>query len=306
MMRTIRLTVFAAVLLTLTFVGTMVLIVPPQVLTPSGEIPHHTPSNVGLPFEEVFFTPKDQNIKLSGWWIPAKNAENVLIYVHGAGGNKEAKFSNGLALYRELVRQRISVLALDLRNHGNSSASASGQMRLGLTEKNDVIAALDFLETKGNRLPVYLLGNSMGGATAIYTAAEDKRITGLILLDPLLDTISTSINFVNAATGLPKWAANLSIWSAINLFDMSTQNSNDTLAKLKLPILVLLDEADPVAEPHHALKTAKRRNNIKVWIAKNPDKKIYKELNLGGFGTHSAAPRLYLNQTVQEIVTFIK
>ena len=45
-----------------------------------------SPTQVGLEFENVYYLTQD-DIKLHGWYVPAKNARATLIFCHGNAGN---------------------------------------------------------------------------------------------------------------------------------------------------------------------------------------------------------------------------
>jgi pimeloyl-ACP methyl ester carboxylesterase len=69
-----------------------------------------------------------------------------------------------------------NALLFDLRFHGESG----GTMRsLGYYEREDVHAAVDFARRRREG-PIVLWGISFGAATAVFTAAEDPRVSAVV------------------------------------------------------------------------------------------------------------------------------
>jgi len=95
-----------------------------------------------------------------------------LVILHGMLGSSRNWQTTG----RELITQ-FHVMALDLRNHGNSPHAAS-------TTYADMMAdVLGWLDAQG--LPrVTLLGHSMGGKVAMLLACRHpERVAGLVVVD---------------------------------------------------------------------------------------------------------------------------
>ncbi len=123
------------------------------------------PESFGLHAEEITLTAPD-GTALSAWWIPGETKRTV-IFLHGYPAEK----SDMLSLAAPLAPY-FSLLLLDLRYFGKSGGAFS---TLGLKERRDIKAALDFLKTRG-AVTIGVFGFSLGGATAILAAAEDPRI----------------------------------------------------------------------------------------------------------------------------------
>lgn len=128
---------------------------------------NRTPADFNLLGEEVTLITKD-NIKLSAWLIePEPSIKKVIILLHGYPAEKADMLSIASALYPDF-----SVFLLDLRYFGNSDGKYT---TLGVKERLDVRAALDFLESRGYER-VGIFGFSLGGSVGLVSAAEDSRI----------------------------------------------------------------------------------------------------------------------------------
>lgn len=116
------------------------------------------------------------NLGLAGWYVPADagNASGpTVVLVHGWGSDKSQMLDRAAPL-----RSTYNLLLVDLRNHGQSAEAPTTQ---GVREAGDLVAMLDWLEAEKGPERVAVLGVSMGGATALATAARDERIDALIV-----------------------------------------------------------------------------------------------------------------------------
>ncbi|MGI8998623.1 MAG: alpha/beta hydrolase [Candidatus Limnocylindria bacterium] len=115
-------------------------------------------------------------IALAGWYIAAASgagaAGPTVILAHGWGSNKSAMLDRAAILH-----DTYSLLLLDLRNHGQSTAAATTQ---GVREAADLRAMVDWLEREKGPGRIAVLGVSMGGATGLAEAARDERIDAVI------------------------------------------------------------------------------------------------------------------------------
>jgi len=102
------------------------------------------PGSRGLDFDDIEI--ESDGVTLAGWWIPAEKPIAELIFVHGAGSNRISAYVGSLDFYATLNGLGISVIAMDLRNHGNSPIT-DARLHMGATEWADVFAAAQWLDT---------------------------------------------------------------------------------------------------------------------------------------------------------------
>lgn len=131
-----------------------------------------SPAKFGLDFETIELVTSD-HLHLRGWWIPAKDSQKTIIFLHGYAGSMDPDLKYALAIHQA----GFNILMFDFRAHGRSEGNLT---TIGALEVCDVQAAIDFaLAHKSEQ--VGLLGFSMGGRTALLTAAQgEKRISALI------------------------------------------------------------------------------------------------------------------------------
>jgi len=133
------------------------------------------PTNLGLPFEEVYFVTQD-GVKLHSWFVPGEK-DLVWLWCHGNAGNIGHRLENLALLHRELG---VSIFLFDYRGYGRSEGKPS--------EKGtylDAEAALAYLQSRedveGSRI-IYF-GRSLGAAVAVELATRQPP-AALILESP--------------------------------------------------------------------------------------------------------------------------
>jgi hypothetical protein len=265
-----------------------------------------TPKDVGLSFESIVLTPADTDIELAGWWMPAEQPEAVLVFIHGGSSNRDSSFFKGLEFYRAIVSSNVSVLTIDLRNHGESDDDGLG-VSFGLREKWDAQAAIHWARQRANNLPLYAMGISMGGATLIYALEDGAQVEGLIMLDPLLDSRSAMLSAIYASSGVPTWLVWPSALAAEFWFGFPSQDRQPlaVASDLDLPILLLQDPGDPVTHARYARKLASENRRVQLWEAAALDEEALRLAGTGRWGSHVAAFHLFPEQTLAQIRGFI-
>lgn len=135
----------------------------------------------------------EQGIQLSGLYLPGKERGNAAILLHMDGRSTE----DWRPFADRLNRAGFHVLAFDLRGHGKSTKLAGGKSlsyeqldeAQYLLMVKDVGAAINLLRTRTSANPdaIALVGASVGANIAIKAAAEDPKISNVVLLSPGLE-----------------------------------------------------------------------------------------------------------------------
>ncbi|MHC4424039.1 MAG: alpha/beta hydrolase, partial [Planctomycetota bacterium] len=86
---------------------------------PLREIPY-TPGELGLDFESVIFKSTD-GLQLSGWYVPAENADLTVLFCHGNGGNMMHRLDSINILYG----LGLNCFIFDYRGYGSSQGKPS-------------------------------------------------------------------------------------------------------------------------------------------------------------------------------------
>lgn len=151
-----------------------------QLTTPRRRSPAADPAALGMRCEETWFPARGDHVTISAWHLPAPGATRAIIVAHGVGGRRGKEFtipSHDLMEY--LVAQGFTVLAIDLRGHGDSSPS---RMTYGERERHDILGAADWLLGRGYAPgAIGVLGLSMGGVAGIGAARAEPAIGALVI-----------------------------------------------------------------------------------------------------------------------------
>ena len=135
-----------------------------------------TPALLGVRAEDVLIVTADGS-RLHGWFLPAVgNVKGTVLHLHGNAAN----ISNHLPLVSWLPARGYHVLMVDYRGFGRSQGKPSLD---GIVD--DAAAALAFLRTRPevDASKLMVLGQSIGGATALRLLARDSAGIRLAIID---------------------------------------------------------------------------------------------------------------------------
>ncbi|HEX2142507.1 MAG TPA: alpha/beta hydrolase [Candidatus Limnocylindria bacterium] len=114
---------------------------------------------------------------IAGWYVPAASGIGpegaTLVLAHGHGGNKSSMLGHA-----EVLHDDYNLVLFDLRNHGQSEDAPT---TVGVHERRDLQAMVDWLETNKAPRALGVLGTSMGSAVAVNEAMNDSRVDALVL-----------------------------------------------------------------------------------------------------------------------------
>jgi fermentation-respiration switch protein FrsA (DUF1100 family) len=147
---------------------------------PGCSAPQRTPTDVGISdYREVTFAPQRSTltnpggVRLTAWWLPSKNGAAVIL-IPGIGQARDGMLDQGAML----ARHGYGVLLAD----PHPCADPDAAFTAGYAEVDDVAGALAFVqaqpEVDSNRIGA--LGFSVGGATAIFSAAQLEGIRAVV------------------------------------------------------------------------------------------------------------------------------
>jgi len=130
-----------------------------------------------LEYRRVCFNTSD-GAKLDGWFILSTTSmsDSAVIIAPGRSPTKNLF----LPYARVLSKNGYNVLLFDLRGNGNSSGH---KYSFGINEANDILGAVDYLETRHAESSRYIFGFGINeGASALIAAAgRDDRFAGVVI-----------------------------------------------------------------------------------------------------------------------------
>jgi uncharacterized protein len=202
----------------------------------------HVSTSPALPHWDVAF--ESQGVQLRGWLFPTGSSRGTTVVVlHGIADNRES----AVWIAERLTPRGFDVLAYDSRAHGESGGEAC---TYGYFEKRDLSRAFDALGVHR----AILIGNSLGAAIALQTAADDPRIVAVVAADTFSDLESI------ARERAPFFAADAQIREAFALAEQEAhfrvQDVSPIMAarRVGVPVLLLQSAEDNETPRTHSEK----------------------------------------------------
>jgi len=125
-------------------------------------------------------------LDLGAWLLRQDGDHPTLLLLHGNGASRSA-FAKLLPF---LANERFGVLAITMRAHGDSAGDIND---FGYSARQDVLAAVAFIERERPGRPIIIVGESLGAAAALFAAADCAgRVKGYLFAAPY-DRLDTAI-----------------------------------------------------------------------------------------------------------------
>ena len=242
------------------------------------------------------------------WWPePASEAGSVLVLMHGYA--EHSRRYDELAEY--LVQRGIAVCRIDARGDGRSSGQR-GYIQRFAQYTDDLRAYVERVRALAPGRPLALLGHSNGGLIAVRALQQGLAgVSALVLSNPLIELRAaqrpvpelvarllsqlaprlplpnglraeqlTHDESLRAAVRSDPWVHRRATprwyWSAL----CEGRAALDQAAKLTLPLLVLVGEADPIVEPGAAKALYERAaaRDKQLWVRPGELHEVLNEL----------------------------
>ena len=216
--------------------------------------------------EEVKLRTSD-DLEITGWFIPSKSSDKVLVLVHGLHSSRTAEFGGKFTEFGSAMqKQGFSILMIDLRGHGKS---ADSRVTFGIKERRDVIAGVNWLKQKGfkpNKIGV--LGVSMGSASVIGAAAESSDLAAIAIdsgyaeVYPLFQKL-WQFDSKLPDIFLPSTLMFGHLWTG---YDLTTSKPVIDLAKISpRPVLIIHSTLDPYTTIENARQMKAAYPSAEYW-----------------------------------------
>ena len=138
------------------------------VYAPGSVLTAPVPREIGPPPEalgaEAVRIPSASGDTLAAWHAPADSARGSVVLMHGVRADRRS-LTERAALFRGAGYH---VLLFDFQAHGESPGE---RITFGWRERHDAIAAVRWMRQRHPDRPLAVVGQSMGGAAALYAGA---------------------------------------------------------------------------------------------------------------------------------------
>ena len=218
--------------------------------------------------QSVSFLSKDK-ILLRGLFIERDMPLGTLVLCHGYRNYKES-------MYRfVMLFPRYNLLFFDFRAHGESEGNIT---TIGAKENRDVIAAAKWVKNKHKennqykKLPIIIVGVSMGGASALKAASKKKDCCDALIIDSsYADLWETVKDVFGEHSGLPHYPFLPVV--EILFYIVSGQNIRkmrpiDYITQITKPILLIHSCYDDHTRPDNTLRLYQMADPkiVDLWI----------------------------------------
>jgi dipeptidyl aminopeptidase/acylaminoacyl peptidase len=251
----LRLGIFAAVVIVLAAVCTLVILIRMQLrvfVTPyrNAQVDAAVAAAaLQRQLQDISLTTGD-GLQLAGWYSPGPQPQAVIL-VHGINANRMAVLPEASIL----AEAGYHLLLLDLRGHGQSQGD---QLTYGYREAWDVLAAVDYLAGQPGIEQIGALGTSFGGAAVARAAALDPRLQAVVIessYSSLPDAVDDAFDNLSL---LPRWPfgpllidlAERQVGVSIRQVD----SARDLATLSPRAVMIIHGVADGMFPPRHAQK----------------------------------------------------
>ncbi|MFZ5988620.1 MAG: alpha/beta hydrolase [Bacillota bacterium] len=157
-------------------------------------------ANIVPEYDSISFNDIKDEVTLKGWYFDVKGSKKTVILAHGYRKNRLQFGERTIDLIKSLLNEGYNVLTFDFRNSGESEGKVTS---VGLYEKDDLLGAVQYIKSKGSE-QIVLMGFSMGAASSILAASENKDIDAVIADSSFSDLTRYLSENLNVWSDLPK------------------------------------------------------------------------------------------------------
>jgi pimeloyl-ACP methyl ester carboxylesterase len=201
-----------------------------------------SPADLGLDYEDVSFTSREDNVVLKGWYLPAEG-DYAIIIVHGGFQPRLDDNVDTLNLANDLVVEGYNVLLFDLRGRGESE----GEGRALSNIERDIGGAFDYVISQGYPPErIYIIGFCSGAASACIFASQNQ--VGALVLDGCFANAYNMVVNQAKLIGIPEFLVDgftPGVFLMCRIFyDFELVNAEDVVAEVSCPIFFIHEEND--------------------------------------------------------------
>lgn len=198
---------------------------------------YRSPDSYTFPVSEVYI-PRPSKEPLHAWVMnDAKDSKGFILHFHGNAQNltAHAGFSDWFA------KEGYTVLIFDYSGYGKTPGKPSQDV---LIEDSRAVARYVLANEKWQKLPFIVFAQSLGGAVAVTTLAEDEAFAKAVDLLVVESSFDSYRNLARAKMLFSPLTWLLSPLTYLLIDDY--RSPADAIAKLKMPKIIVHGSADQV------------------------------------------------------------
>lgn len=198
---------------------------------------------------EDFEVTTTDGIAIDGWFFsPKAPPRAVLIFVHGKDINRQ----HFVSASKRFLEQGLAVAAFDQRAHGRSTGEF---VTYGAKEVGDLRCVIDVAQKKwGRELPVVLVGESLGAAVSLQTAAIDPRVRVVVAGASFADLTTVIDDHSPALLGAKGKAKAVGVAEHAAGFQVADISPERAARSITVPTLLLHGSDDTYLPLKHSLR----------------------------------------------------
>ena len=198
-----------------------------------------TPDQFEIDFQSQMI-PSEAGVELGSWWMKPSpeipRRERLVVQMHGNAENMSTHFR----YVAWLVREGYDVLSFDYRGYGQSTQQPPTQ--LGLIADACHVMQWIAQQAQLQKMPVFIIGQSLGGAVAVTSAAQcaSPQVKALVL-----DSTFSSYRDI-ARDKLGGFFLTWPLQYPLSWLISDAVRPDEAIEKVQVPLLFVHNPADPV------------------------------------------------------------
>lgn len=168
-----------------------------------------------------------------------KEERNTVVFFHENAGNLGLRLNYFSMLYHEMG---FNVLAFAYRGYSPSNLESASYPNEAIL-KNDAKIIVQYIKqnVKTEDNSIFLLGRSLGGAVAAYSASIEPKLFDGLILENTFTSISDIVDDLLTVISYFKWIVLRIGW-----------DTNSLIKTIKMPILVIGSVEDEIVPSRHS------------------------------------------------------
>ena len=238
-------------------------------------------ADYGLEGEQIWVVAKD-GITINAYVVPNSESKGNVLILHGMHGMD----ATSLFDYASFIFDAgYTPVVVDMRAHGKSEGES---LSFGYLETLDVMAVVDFLK-EDNRYkdqPIIIYGLSMGGSTAVNTAAISDQVDGIIAISPFKSYQAQVADYMKR-DGAPaafvkvfEPFVNLVLWNKFGVSPVKESPIKTITGIRDIPIFIVHGDEDTQTAVYHSvdLHGSSFSEDKELWIVAGADHLIVSDV----------------------------